>query len=200
MHLGLCLSFALAVAYPVPAAADMINFDAQAATQGGNLTGIPDSPLTIDIATFTGGELLNAEVGLPVDQSGVYATEGLFGSGETNPLVITFASPVDDFSVFVANGDTAQTYTVSDDLGESMTKTLSSAGALGAATFSLPGSGITTVSVSSANADTWSFAIDNVSFTTATSAPEPQGLALVGLGLILVVCARRKHISAWLRK
>jgi hypothetical protein len=200
MHLGLCLSFALAVASAVPAAADMINFDAQAATQGGNLTGIPDSPLTIDIATFAGGELLNAEVGLPVDQTGVYATEGIFGSGETNPLVITFASPVNDFSVFVANGDSSQSYTVSDNLGESITETLPSAGALGAATFALRGSGITTVSVESANAETWSFAIDNVSFTTPTSVPEPQALLLVGLGSMLVGYGCRKQIAAGLCK
>ena len=48
----------LAAVGRVPASASTIDFEAQAAGSGGNLTGIPDSPLTIGIATFTGGELL----------------------------------------------------------------------------------------------------------------------------------------------
>ena len=136
-HFG--LSFVLAASAGItPAMATVINFDAQAADRGGNLTGIPDSPLTIGIATFSGGELLNAEVGLNADQTGVYATQGLFGSGETNPVMITFASPIEGFSIFVANGDDARSYAVSDNLGDSITKSLPSAGALGAAIFSLP--------------------------------------------------------------
>lgn len=47
----------LACATALPAAAAMIDFEAQAANTGGNLTGIPDSPLAIGIVTFTGGEL-----------------------------------------------------------------------------------------------------------------------------------------------
>ena len=39
-----------------PAVADVIDFETQAANTGGFLTGIPDSPLTIGIATFAGGE------------------------------------------------------------------------------------------------------------------------------------------------
>ena len=52
--IGLCLTFALLVAGGMPAAAEVINFDAEAAARGGFLTSVP--PLTIDIATFTGGE------------------------------------------------------------------------------------------------------------------------------------------------
>ena len=60
----------------------------------------------------------------------------LLGSGETNPLVITFASRVEQFSVVVANGDDVRSHTVSDNLGDSINKSLPSAGALGAASFS----------------------------------------------------------------
>ena len=196
---GLFLFIAL-VAGVAPAAATVIDFDAQAASRGGNLTGIPDSPLTIGIATFTGGELLNSEVGLNADQTGVYASEGLFGSGEANPLVITFASPIDGFSLFIANGDDTRNYTVSDNLGDSVTKSLPSAGALGAGTFSLPGNAITTVNIASANTNGWDFAIDNVSFTAGTAAPEPESLFLVGAGSILVASIRRKHVRALLDK
>ena len=198
-HFGLFL-VVTAAAGVTPAMATVINFDAQAADRGGNLTGIPDSPLTIGIATFSGGELLNAEVGLNADQTGVYATQGLFGSGETNPVMITFASPIEEFSIFVANGDDVRNYTLSDNLGDSITKSLPSAGALGAASFSLPGSGITTVYVTSANADAWDFAIDNVRFSADTAAPEPESLFLVGAGSILVACIRCKHLCALLER
>lgn len=194
VHVRLCLLLALAAI--VPASATVIDFEAQAAGRGGNLTGIPDSPLTIGIATFTGGELLNAEVGLNADQTGVYATQGLFGSGETNPLVIQFAAPVSNFSIFVANGDNVQNYTVADNLGDSVTMSLAMAGGLGSGTFSLAGSGITTVDVTSANADAWDFAIDNVTFTEATSAPEPHSLLLLGGGLVILAwLGRRKLLS-----
>ena len=105
-----------------PASASVIDFEAQAAGRGGNLTGIPDSPLTIGIATFTGEELRDGLINLPADESGVYVSEGLFGSGETNPLIIAFAAPVSGFSVLVANGDAQnQTYTVSDDWARAQT-------------------------------------------------------------------------------
>jgi hypothetical protein len=182
----------LACVAVLPLRATVIDFEAQAANQGGNLTGVPDSPLTIGIATFTGGELRSGEIGLNADQTGVYASEGLFGSGETNPLEITFASPVSSFSLLVANGDDVRSYTVSDNLGDSSTMSLASAGGLGAATFSLPGNGLTTVDITSANSDGWDFAIDTVTFSNATSTPEPESLLLVAAGLILVSAARRK--------
>ena len=184
---------ALAVAVP-PATATVINFDAQAANTGGNLTGIPDSPLTIDIATFTGGELREGEVGLNADQTGVYATQGLFGSGETNPVTITFTSPVNDFSLFVANGDDVRSYTVSDNLGDSIKKSLPSAGSLGAASFSLAGKGLTTVFVTSANTDAWDFAIDNISFTATTSAPEPNSLLLLSSAFLFLIAVAGKRL------
>jgi hypothetical protein len=187
---GICSLLMGAVVIPV--SATTIDFESPAAGRGGNLTGIPDSPLVIGIATLTGGELLNAEVGLNADQTGVYASQGLFGSGETNPVVLTFASPVSGFSIFVANGDDVRSYTVSDNLGDSVAMSLASAGGFGAGTFSLAGNGITTVKITSANADGWDFAIDNVVFTEATPVPEPRSLLLLaGGGLALFGCGYR---------
>jgi hypothetical protein len=186
-HIFLCFAAAL------PVCATVINFEAQAANTGGNLTGIPDSPLTIGIATFIGGELRDGEVGLNADKTGVYASEGLFGSGETNPSVITFASPVSDFSVFVANADGAGSYTVSDNLGDSVTRSLVSIGASGAATFSLSGNGLTKVDITSFDADSWNFAIDNVTFAMSISTPEPESLLLVGAVVILLAAIRYRQ-------
>lgn len=187
----------MASAAALPADATVINFDAQAASHGGNLTGIPDSPMTIGIATFTGGELRGGEVGLNADQTGVYASEGLFGSGETNPLQITFALPISDFSVYVVNAENVQSYTVSDNLGDSVTMSLASSANLGAATFSLPGTSITSVTITSANADAWDFAIDDTTFTTAISiTPEPESFLLVGAGLVFLAAACCKQLGA----
>jgi PEP-CTERM motif len=189
----------LTLAAVLPAGTTTIDFEAQGAGRGGDLTGIPDSPLSIGIATFTGGELLNAEVKLNADQTAVYASEGLFGSGETNPLVITFAKPVQHFSVSVLNGDDVRSYTVSDNLANSITKSLASAGSLGAFDFSLPGA-LTEVEIASANTGAWDFAIDNVTFSPATPTPEPESLLLSGAGVFLLVFARRKLIRARLSR
>src|SRR5215475_3409329 len=170
-----------------PVSATVIDFETQAANRGGNLTGIPDSPLTIGIATFTGGELRDGLINFPADETGAYASEGLFGSGETNPLVIAFARPVHDFSVLVANGGSPnQTYTVSDNLGDSATFMLALSGSLSnsASTVSLPGDGITSVSITSGNADFWNFAIDDVTFTAV---PEPASGFLSGMGLFILL-------------
>jgi hypothetical protein len=183
------LTLTLLVAASLPATT--IDFEAEAANAGGFLTGIPDSPLPVGLATFTGGELRSAEIGLAADQSGLYATQGVFGAGETNPLSIQFSVPVAGFSVYVANGDNTATYTVSDDLGDSISASLPSAGAGGARIFSLPGVGIRAVDISSSNADGWNFAIDNVAFVAT---PEPGPLALLLLGFLLVGCFARRSV------
>jgi hypothetical protein len=189
-------SFCMVMLAAAPASADVVDFEAQAANLGSNLTGIPDSPLTIGIATFTGGELRDGLINFPSDETGVYASEGLFGSGETNPLVISFAIPVRDFSVLVANGESQnQIYTVSDNLGDSTTLSLPFSGSNSASNVSLPGDSITSVSITSANADSWYFAIDNVTFTAV---PEPaSGLLVVG-GLALIL--KRRRVLMVLRK
>jgi hypothetical protein len=68
---------------------------------------------------------------------------------------------------------------------------LASAGSLGAAMFSLPGDGVTTVNISSSNADAWDFAIDNVTLTAAMAAPEPRSPLLLASALVLLAVLRR---------
>jgi hypothetical protein len=163
--------------------AGTIDFEAEAANADGLLTGIPDSPLSIGDATFTGGELRRGEIGLVADRSGVYASQGVFGFGETNPLTILFAVPVSGFSVTVLNGDNTAMYTISDDLGNSISASLPSAGAGGAKIFSLPGVGIRGVDISSSNSDGWNFAIDDV---ICVAAPEPGSQLLLAVGLLML--------------
>jgi len=185
----------LALTISASAEATTIDFEAQAVNRGGNLTGVPDSPLGIGVATFGGGELLRGEAGLNADITAIYASQGLFGSGETNPLTISFSVPIENFSVQVLNGDDMRNYTLSDDLGDTITKSLASAGGLGSALLSLPGSGITRVSIASANADAWDFAIDNVTFTSAIATPEPGSMLLLSAGCLFLFTMCRNEVG-----
>src|SRR3954454_20824092 len=80
-------------------------------TRGGNLTGIPDSPLTIEVATLLSGQLLNAELGLNADSRGLYASQGLLA--QEKPILSSSASLFPcKASVFFCS--------ISDDLGDSV--------------------------------------------------------------------------------
>ena len=116
----------------------------------------------------------------------MYASEGLFGSGETNPLILSFGSAIRRFSVFVANNDFGQNFT--DDVGDSETLLIPSSGGM---VFALSSNGITKVEIASSQA-IWNFAIDDVSFTPTTSAPEPRSLPLLWLGLVAAAVIRSK--------
>jgi hypothetical protein len=183
-----CLT-ALLVGSAATAKADLVDFESQGAGAPSSFNGTVNSPLVIGIATFTGGQLLNNPDG-GFDQTAVYATTNLIGGAYTDPLKITFSMALSAFSIDVTN-NLADTYTVKDNLGGSES--------LGMADntiqlFSLPGSGITSVTISSADTAFWDFAIDNVEFTPATSAvPEPSALLLLAstLGLARIL-ARRK--------
>jgi hypothetical protein len=91
--------------------------------------------------------------------------------------------PISGFAVFVANGDNTATYTVSDDAGDSISASLPSTGAAGARVFSLPGTGIRRVDISSSNVDGWNFAIDNITFIAA---PEPALAWLLPAAFLLL--------------
>jgi hypothetical protein len=126
------------------------------------------SPLTIGIATFTGGTVLTAATNLPADQTSVYGTASFCTTpGYANTLGITFSRPVSNFSVLVLNGDTMTvSYTVTDDTGGTVTKSLVSNVNSGADTFELPDDGISSVTIGLTTPSAfYDFLIDNVRFT-----------------------------------
>ena len=100
--------------------------------------------------------------------------------------------PISGFAVSVADGDNTATYTVSDDVGDSISASLPSTGAAGARIFSLPGIGIQTVNILSSNTDGWNFAIDNVAFAAV---PEPIPVSLVPIAFLLAGWFAKRAVS-----
>ena len=145
------------------AAPTVINFDS---LTGPSLFGSVDPPLTIGVATFSGGKLMTAVTGTPADQTSIYGTAS-FCTGCAPAITIGFSTPVSGFSTDVINGVTSTvSYTVLDNLGGIVTKTLVANFSAGKDTFSLPDVGITSVTIApTAPSSLWDFFIDNVAFT-----------------------------------
>jgi hypothetical protein len=136
----------------------------------------PHPPLTVGIATFSGGQILRETSALPADQSSVYGTAPDCRDCQST-LTITFARPVKDFSTLVLNGlAEVVSYTVLSDSGETQTKTLSPNFESGADTFSLTAVGITSVAIRPSEPDPtfWDFFIDDVRFAEATPTSKDQ--------------------------
>ena len=73
-------------------------------------------------------------------------------------------------------------------------------GLLGPQTFSLSDSGITSVTIGSADTSFWDFAIDDVQFTPIAATAEPKGplpvLSALGVAVLLAQLARRRGFLA----
>lgn len=175
----------------VAATATTIDFEAQGTSAPSAFNGVLNSPLTIGIATFTGGQLLKNETfGTPsADTTVVYATNG-FLTGYTDPLVIVFSQPVSNVGMIVTN-ETPDTYTLADNLGHSTSLPI---GNNVNQMLSLTDTGVTRVTIATNATVGWDFAIDNVTFTP--SVPEPAALAYLGVLLLGAFgFAKRLHRS-----
>jgi hypothetical protein len=157
---GALLAFAVGAARAAPTT---IDFEAMT---GPSFFDTVDPPVTIGVATFSGGEVMTAVSNLPANQTTVYGTAS-FCAGCAPSISITFSRPVSNVSMQVLNGEaTMVSYTVGTDRGGNETKSLVPNFQSGAAMFSLPDSGVTSVTISrTIPADFWDFFVDNVSFT-----------------------------------
>jgi hypothetical protein len=163
--LAFCLAVGLGSAAPAWASATTIDFES---FTGPTTFGSAEPPLTVGVATFSGGLVMTAVNGLLADQSSVYGTAD-FCTGCASSIIITFSTPVDNVSLEVLNGSSTTatiSYTVASNLGDSVTTFLGTDLANSAGTVTLPDSGITSVTISRTEpTQTWDFFIDNVSFT-----------------------------------
>jgi len=161
--LCLCLGGVLALAASAQAGAQKL-IDFEQLSGPSVFTGITP-PVTVDEATFSGGQVLNAATFLPADPTVVYGT-AFFCPGCLPTITIDFSQPVSDFSMLLLNGLTVTvTYTVQDDQGGQQTVTLPPNFNSGAAVISLPTSGIMQVTATGGSGSQWDFLIDNIQYT-----------------------------------
>jgi hypothetical protein len=147
-------------------------------------------------ATLTGGFVLKNTFNLPADESTVYGTA--FGAatginaGLSNPLTVTFSQNITGFSLDLYNGLNSNVqYVVSDNLGNSLTSTLSPNLSSGNSRIGFAAAGdVVTIAAVGSNFD---FFIDNITFDQSLiGTPEPCPLALLGSGLVLIALIHRR--------
>jgi hypothetical protein len=160
---------------------------------------------SIGVVNITGGTVLSQEENLPADQTTVYGTEGFQGLdlGYTNPITITFPHAITNFFLNVYNGNTTPVaYTVADNAGHSATVTLADNFSGGQSIISFPATGsVVTISAAPIAGPTpWDFSIDNVTFDQPLPpSPEPQSMALLGLGFSIFAFGALRRRTALIR-
>ena len=139
-------------------------------------TGI-EPPLSVGIATFSGGQRLTATVNLPANQTTVYGTAySPLCNGCLDTITIDFSQAVSNLSLKVINGQTFTVgYTVQDNTEGSQVFSLQGNSQSGQATVTLPSTGITQVTVTS-DATQWDFFIDDIQFGVPVITPFASGL------------------------
>lgn len=164
--------------------ADVIDFDT---LTGPDLFGLT-TPQTLTFLTssgtltITGGTILTNATNFPADPSSVYGTTNC--CGYSNTITLTFTSAINNFFMDLFNGQIfTDTFTVSDNLGNSQSFTIPPNTSSGVALVSFPTVG-STISITT-NDPSWDFLIDNIGFnepTPGTAVPEPGTLSLLALG------------------
>lgn len=189
---GLAVALVAAGAFAAaPANAYIINFTAEGVPHGPSFAsqataGGLDITTPIGTVVFNGGAVLTDASNAPADEGTVYYTSFFCcGTGTTpNTLTITFPQNINNFFVDLYNGETySDTFTASDNNGESTTVSIAPNLNMGNALISFPAMGdrvtITTTDPS------YDFFIDNIGFDQPPpGVPEPTSLALFASALL----------------
>lgn len=188
---GLFTVLAVASLWLPQARADVITFDAQGLTGPSFASQTSASTInvvtSIGIVSFSGGAILTNESALPADTTSVYYTS-FFLTGGLNPITITFPSNIHNFFLDVYNGQTfPESFTISDNLGNSNTVMLPNNSSSGQALISFAAAG-NIVTIFTPDTTGFDFSIDNIGFNQATpgNVPEPAALGMFGLGMLLI--------------
>ena len=195
------IAFASSVGLALTSFADVIDFESL--TGPSVFASASPSPQTVvlDGTTFTGGVILTGTTNLPADETSVYGTAS-FGTGLTNPLVITNSNGFNNFFFDLLNGQVGPaSYLISDNQGHSaefdnVPANLSNGAAV--VGFASTGTQITITDIS--DTGSWDFFIDNVNFDVplppSLSVPDTSSTALLLVGGLLTMAAFAKRRRA----
>jgi hypothetical protein len=183
------VAFASAFLTAQTAGATLITFEDQPAGPTGFASAGPAQTLIYNAgpvtATFTGGVILTNESAETTDLSNVYATASFGDASLTNPLVVTFNEPIQNFQIQILNA-IAGNYELSDNAGHSdMFSLATTGGSLQTVGFAATG---TVVDITFLGPPlgtvTFDFAIDNVTFNQplGSGTPEPSTWVMMVLG------------------
>jgi hypothetical protein len=187
--------------------ADIIDFESYS---GPINFGNPPQTLTIlgtsaGTVTISGGTVLTDTTGLPADETSVYGTCADItgcGDGYSQTITLTFQDPIVNFFVDLYNGQThTDSFTASDNVGDSITTSIDANLASGLALVSFPAAG-TQVTITTTDPQ-FDFLIDDVGFNQATPGltPEPGtwmllATGLAGIGALKSRLVRRHQLAA----
>jgi hypothetical protein len=148
----------------------------------------------IGAVNFSGGTILTSETNLPADESSLYYDSYLMGSS-TGVITIAFPKAVSNFTVDVYNGEqSADVFTVSNGIGNSVTDLIAANTASGFAQVSIPQGG-ETFTISSESPGGYDLSIDNVAFDQGVPEPGAWALMIAGFGLAGGELRRRSRLA-----
>lgn len=157
-----------------------------------------------------GGTILDNTAFLPGNSTAVYGTADFAGAAYTNPLVITFDSPITNFFMDIFNGNTTTvSYLVEDNMGNSTSFTLddNTTGAFKTVGFAATGTIITVLALlpDPPGCCKWDFFIDNIHFNEdlppeLSEVPLPAALPLFLAGMAGMGWASRRRRTSKLAR